>query len=145
VVRRRNRSPLEIRRLAYALMALAALAGAWSGFSDSTGPMILVLALAVGAAVVYIRAADILLDFDFRGARRQAILFTIVGIVSALIGCVAASRVANGSETSILPAVGYAAMAGGIAVGLSGLVAVLWSFAGTYAGEQIERRSREEW
>ena len=39
----------------------------------------------------------------------------------------------------------FAAIGGGIAAGLSGLVTLLWSLSGTYAGEQIEKRSQEEW
>ena len=49
------------------------------------------------------------------------------------------------NEADAMRALGYAAIGGGIAAGLSGLVTTLWSFSGTYAGEQIEKRSQEEW
>jgi hypothetical protein len=126
-------------------MALAALVGGLSGADSSSIAMIVVLALAVAACAVYTRASDILLDFDYRGVRRQALLFTGVGILAALLGCVIASQLADGSAPAVMRAIGYAALGGGMAVGLSGLVTALWSFSGTYAGEQIEKRSREEW
>lgn len=144
-MRRRHRSPLSIRRFSYALMALAGLVGGLSGADDSPIAMIVVLALALAATAVYVRASDILLDFDFRGVRRQALLFMGVGILTALLGCVVASQLADGRAPEIMRAIGYAAIGGGIAVGLSGLVTVLWSYSGTYAGEQIENRSHEEW
>jgi hypothetical protein len=144
-VRRRHRSPLSIRRFSYALMALAALMGGLSGADDSPIAMIVVLALALAACVVYTRAGDVLLDFDYRSVRRQALLFTGIGILTALLGCVIASQLSEGRAPAVMRAIGYAAIGGGIAVGLSGLVTVLWSYSGTYTGEQIEKRSREEW
>lgn len=144
-MRRRNRSPLSIRRFAYALMSLAALVGGLAGADDSPIAMIVVLALAVAAAAVYTRACDILLDFDYRGVRRQAAIFAVVGILVALLGCVVASQLADSRAPATVRAFGYAAIGGGIAAGLSGLVTVLWSFSGTYAGEQIEKRSHEDW
>lgn len=144
-MRRNHRNPLSIRRLAYGLIVLAALAGGLSGADASPIGMIAVLTLAVSAAAVYTRANDILMDFDYRGARRQALLFCIVGIVTALFGCAGASWFVDGQHASVVRAIGYAGIGGGIAAGLSGLVTLLWSFAGTYAGEQIEKRSQEEW
>jgi hypothetical protein len=126
-------------------MALATLVGGWSGAQESPVGMIAALVLALGAVGCYVRAADFLLDFEYRGVRRQATLFTIVGFGAALIGCVVASRLAEGSAPALVRALGYAGIGGGIAVGLSGLVTLLWSFSGTYAGEQIEKRSNEEW
>jgi hypothetical protein len=126
-------------------MALAAMMGGLSGAIDSPIAMIVVLALALVACAVYVRASDILLDFDYRGVRRQALLFTGIGILAALLGCVVASQLAEGRAPAVVRALGYAAIGGGIAIGLSGLVTVLWSYSGTYAGEQIEKRSREEW
>jgi len=144
-VRRRHRSPLSTRRLSYGLMALAALVGGLSGADASPVGMIAVLALAVASAGLYTRANDILLDFDFRGVRRQSIVFCVVGLFTALLGCVAASQLVDGSGAVVIRTLGYAAIGGGIAAGLGGLVTLLWSFAGTYAGEQIEKRSHEEW
>ncbi len=144
-MRRRNRNPLEIRRVAYVLMALAALVGGLSGAEESPIGMIAVFVLVIAATACYVRAADFLLDFDYRGIRRQATLFTVVGLGTALAGCMVASQLVDGRSATLLRTVGYAGIGGGIAVGLSGLVALLWSFAGTYAGEQIEERSREEW
>lgn len=144
-VRRRHRSPLSIRRFAYGLMALAALVGGLSGADESPLGMTAVLALAVAATAFYTRANDILLDFDFRGVRRQATIFCIVGMLAALLGCVAASQLTGGRSPIVVRTLGYASIGGGIAAGLSGLVTLLWSFSGTYAGEQIEKRSQEEW
>ena len=144
-MRRRNRSPLEIRRIGYALMALATLAGGLSGAQESPIGMIAVLILSLAAVGCYVRAADFLLDFDYRAVRRQATLFAVVGLAAALIGCVAASQLVDGAAPTLVRTLGYAGIGGGIAVGLSGLVTLLWSFSGTYAGEQIEKRSREEW
>ena len=144
-VRRRICSPIEIRRIAYALMALAAVAGGWSGAEVSPVGMIFVCILVIAATVCYVRAADILLDFDFRSVRRQAVLFAIVGLSTATIGCAVASQLVDDRSENLVRAVGYAGISGGIAVGLSGLVAMLWSFTGTYAGQQIEKRSQEEW
>lgn len=144
-MRRRPRSPLSIRRYSYVLMILAAMVAGLSGADDSPVAMIVALALAVAAAFLYVRASDILLDFDYRRVRRQALLFATLGMLTALIGCVIASQLVDGRAPATMRAIGYAAIGGGIAVGLSGLVTVLWSFAGTYAGEQIERRSREDW
>jgi hypothetical protein len=131
--------------MAYGLMALAALVGGLSGADESPLGMTAVLALGVAAAAVYTRASDFLMDFDYRGVRRQAAIFCAVGILVALLGCVAASQLANDRAPIVVRAVGYAAIGGGIAAGLSGLVTLLWSFSGTYAGEQIEKRSQEEW
>lgn len=142
---RRHRSPLAIRRLAYALMALAALVGGLSGADASPVGMIAALGLAVAATAVYTRANDILLDFDYRGVRRQAIVFCVAGIATALLGCMAASWLVDGRGAMAIRTIGYAAIGGGIAAGLAGLVTILWSYAGTYAGEQIEKRSQEEW
>ncbi len=144
-MRRRNRSPLAVRRIGYALMALATLAGGLSGAGESPVGMIAVLILSLAAVGCYVRAADFLLDFDYRGVRRQATLFTIVGLAAALTGCVVASQLVDGETPKLARTIGYASIGGGIAVGLSGLVTILWSFSGTYAGEQIEKRSREEW
>lgn len=144
-MRRRNRNPLETRRIGYAFMALAVLVGGLSGAEESPVGMIAVLILALAAAGWYVRAADVLLDFDYRGIRRQATLFTIVGIAAALAGCVVASQLGDGRAPVLVRTIGYAGIGGGIAVGLSGLVTLLWSFSGTYAGEQIEKRSHEEW
>ena len=126
-------------------MALAALVGGWSGAKESSVGMIAVLTLAIAAVGCYVRAIDFLLDFDSRGVRRQATLFTILGLTIALFGCLVASQLVDRSSPDIARTLGYAGIGGGIAVGLSGLVALLWSFSGTYAGEQIEKRSREEW
>lgn len=144
-MRRRNRSPLEIRRLSYVLMGLATLVGGWAGATESPVGMIAVLALSLAATVCYVRAADVLLDFDYRGTRKQATLFAIVGLAGALAGCAIASQLVEGDRAGLMRAGGYACIGAGIAAGLSGLVALLWSFAGTYAGEQIEKRSNEEW
>lgn len=144
-MRRRHRSPLAIRRLAFSLMALAALVGGLSGADDSSLGMVITLAIAVAATAVYVRACDFLLDFDYRGVRRQAMIFAAGGMLLALLGCVVASSLADGHAPATMRAIGYAAIGGGIAAGLSGLVATLWSFAGTYAGEQIEKRSQEDW
>jgi len=126
-------------------MALAALAGGWSGAAESPVGMIAALILSLTATGCYVRAADFLLDFDFRGVRRQATLFAIAGLAAALIGCVAASQLVDGAAPKVVRSLGYAAIGGGIAIGLSGLITLLWSYSGTYAGEQIEKRSREEW
>jgi hypothetical protein len=126
-------------------MALAMLAGGVSGARESAAGMILVLILAVAATACYVRAADFLLDFDYRGVRRQATAFTLVGFATALLGCVAASQFVDGRSPVLVRSLGYAGIGGGIAAGLSGLVTLLWSFSGTYAGEQIEKRSNEEW
>ena len=126
-------------------MALAALVGGVSGADESPVGMIAVLALAVAATAVYTRANDVLMDFDYRGVRRQATIFCVVGLLTALLGCVAASQLTDGRAPIMVRAVGYAAIGGGIAAGLSGLVTLLWSFSGTYAGEQIEKRSQEDW
>ncbi len=107
--------------------------------------MIAVLLLSLAAVGCYVRAADFLLDFDYRGVRKQATLLTIAGIAAALLGCVAASQFVEGRAPVLVRTVGYAGIGGGIAAGLSGLVTLLWSFSGTYAGEQIEKRSNEEW
>lgn len=144
-MRRRNRSPLELRRIGFALMVLAGLAGGLSGASDSAVGMIVVLTLAVAAVGCYVRAADVLLDFEFRGVRRQATLLTVIGFAAALVGCVVASQLVDSRLPMLVRAIGYAGIGAGIAAGLSGLVTLLWSFAGTYAGEQIEKRSHEEW
>ena len=144
-MRRRNRSPLEIRRIGYALMVLATLAGGLSGALESPVGMIAVLMISIAAMGCYVRAADFLLDFDYHAVRRQATLFTIAGLAAALIGCVIASRLVDGDTSTLVRTLGYAGIGGGIAVGLSGLITLLWSFSGTYAGEQIEKRSREEW
>lgn len=144
-MRRRNRSPLELRRIGFALMVLAGLVGGLSGASESTVGMIVVLTLAVAAAGCYVRAADFLLDFEYRGVRRQATLLTVIGFAAALIGCVAASQLVDGRVPMLVRAIGYAGIGAGIAAGLSGLVTLLWTFSGTYAGEQIEKRSHEEW
>lgn len=144
-MRRRPRSPLSIRRYSYGLMVLAAMVAGLSGADDSPVAMIVALALAVAATFLYVRAADILLDFDYRRVRRQAFVFTTLGMLTALLGCVIASQFVDGRAPATMRAIGYAAIGGGIAVGLSGLVTVLWSFAGSYAGEQIEKRSREDW
>ena len=142
---RRARSPLSIRRLSYGAMALAALAGGLSGADEAPVGMIGALLAAVAAAALYTRANDILMDFDVRGVRRQAVLFCVAGIAAALLGCVAASYLVDGRAPIIVRALGYAAIGGGIAAGLSGLVTLLWSFLGAYAGEQIDKRSQEEW
>ena len=126
-------------------MALAAMVGGLSGAEEAPVGVIAMLVLAIAAVGCYVRAADFLLDFDYRGVRRQATLFTIFGFAAALIGCVAASRLIDGSSPILVRTLGYAGIGGGIAVGLSGLVTLLWSFSGTYAGEQIEKRSNEEW
>ncbi len=144
-MRRRNRNPLEILRVAYVLMALAALLGGLSGAEESSVGMIAVFVLVLAATGCYVRAADFLLDFDFRRIRRQSTLFAIIGLSTALVGCGVASQLVDGRSPTLMRAIGYAGIGGGIAVGLSGLVALLWSFAGTYAGEQIDKRSREEW
>jgi hypothetical protein len=144
-VRRRNRSPLAIRRIAYALMVLAMLVGGLSGARESPVGMIGVLALALLAVGCYVRAADVLLDFDYRGERRQATLLTLVGFAAALTGCIVASQLVDGESPVLVRTLGYAGIGGGIAAGLSGLITLLWSFSGTYAGEQIEKRSNEEW
>lgn len=144
-MRRRNRSPLEIQRVGFALMVLAALVGGLSGAKESTVGMIVVLLLSLAAVGCYVRAADFLLDFDYRGVRKQATLLTIAGIAAALLGCVAASQLVEGRAPVLVRTVGYAGIGGGMAAGLSGLVTLLWSFSGTYAGEQIEKRSNEEW
>lgn len=144
-MRRRHQSPLSIRRYAYGLMALAVLVGGLSGADGAPIAMIAVLALAVAATAVYTRANDILLDFDYRGVRRQAALFCVLGIVTALLGCALVSWLDDARGAILIRTLGYAALSGGIAMGLSGLVTLLWSFSGTYAGEQIEKRSREEW
>lgn len=116
-----------------------------SGADESPLGMTAVLALAVAATALYTRASDILMDFDYRGVRRQAAFFLIIGLLTALAGCVVASQLTDGRAPILVRAFGYAAMGGGIAAGLSGLVTLLWSFSGTYAGEQIEKRSQEEW
>jgi hypothetical protein len=126
-------------------MALATLVGGMSGADESPWGMIGVLALAVAATAVYTRANDFLMDFDYRGVRRQATVFFIVGVLTALLGCAAASQLTDGRSPIVVRTLGYAAIGGGFAVGLSGLVTLLWSFSGTYAGEQIEKRSQEEW
>ena len=144
-MRRRNRNPLEILRVAYVLMALAAVLGGLSGAKESSVGMIAVFVLVIAATGCYVRAADFLLDIDFRRIRRQATIFAIIGLGTALVGCGIASQLVDGRSPKLVRAVGYAGIGGGIAVGLSGLVALLWSFAGTYAGEQIDKRSREEW
>lgn len=144
-MRRRNRSPLATRRLAYALMALAALVGGLSGAEKSAIGMIAALALAVAAAACYVRAADILLDFDYRAVRRQSTLFAVIGGVVALLGCVLVSQLSNDNAPILIRTLGYAAIGGGLAAGLSGAIAMLWSFAGSYAGKQIGERSKEEW
>jgi hypothetical protein len=126
-------------------MALAALVGGLSGAEESPLGMIAVFVFVIAATACYVRAVDFLLDFDYRATRRQATLFTIVGLATALLGCVVASQLVDGPSATLVRTLGYAAIGGGIAVGLSGLVALLWSFAGTYAGEQIDERSREEW
>jgi len=104
-----------------------------------------VLALAVAATAAYNRANDFLMDFDYRGVRRQAAIFCTMGMLTALLGCVAASQFTDRRAPILVHTAGYGAIGGGIAVGLSGLVTLLWSFSGTYAGEQIEKRSQEEW
>jgi len=144
-VRRRNRSPIEIRRIAYALMALSGVAGGWSGAEESPVGMIVVFILVIAATACYLRAVDFLLDFDYRSVRRQAALFAIVGLSTALVGCAVASQLVDDRSETLVRTIGYAGIGGGIAVGLSGLVALLWSFTGTYAGQQIEKRSQEEW
>ena len=144
-MRRRNRSPFEIRRVAYVLMALATLVGGLSGAEESSIGMIAVFVFVIAATGFYVRAADFLLDFDFRSTRRQATLFAIIGLATALVGCGVASQLVDGRSPTLMRTIGYAGIGGGIAVGLSGLVALLWSFAGTYAGAQIDERSREEW
>jgi hypothetical protein len=144
-VRRRNRSPLATRRIAYVLMALALLVGGWSGAKKSPIGVIAVLILSLAAVGCYVRAADFLLDIDYRGVRRQAILLTIAGFAAAIFGCVGASQLADGESPTVVRTLGYAGIGGGIAAGLSGLVTLLWSFSGTYAGGQIEKRSNEEW
>lgn len=144
-MRRRNRSPLAVRRIAYALIALAALIGGLSGAEESPVGMIVVLVLSIAAAGCYVRAADFLLDFDYRGVRRQATLLTVAGFGAALTGCVVASQLVDGDMPILARTLGYAGIGGGIAAGLSGFVTLLWSFSGTYAGEQIEKRSNEEW
>lgn len=144
-MRRRNLSPLAIRRIGYALMALAGVLGALSGAAESTVGMILVLVFAIAATGCYVRASDVLLDFDYRGVRRQATLLTTVGFAAALVGCVTASQLAEGRAPVLVRSLGYAGIGAGIAAGLSGVVTMLWSFSGTYAGEQIEKRSNEEW
>src|SRR5690606_4970471 len=118
LVRRRNRSPIEIRRLSYVIMVLASMAGGWAGATEGPVAMIAVLVLSVAATACYVRAADLLLDFDYRRTRRQAVLFAIVGMAAALVGCVVASQVTNGSRSELVRALGYAAIGGGIAVGL---------------------------
>lgn len=142
-MRRRNRSPLEIQRVGFALMALAVLAGGWSGATESPYGMIAVLLLSVAAAGCYVRAADFLLDVNYRGVRKQATLLTIAGVAAALLGCVAASQFVEGRAS--LRTLAFAGIGGGFAAGLSGLITLLWTFSGTYAGEQIEKRSNEEW
>ena len=144
-MRRRHRSPLSIRRISYGLMALAALVGGLSGADEAPLGMTAALALAVAATAVYTRANDFLMDFDYHGVRRQAAIFCAVGLLTALLGCVIASQLVEGRAPVLIRALGYAGMGGGIAIGLSGLVTLLWSFSGTYAGEQIEKRSQEEW
>lgn len=144
-MRRRQRSPLSIRRISYGLMALAALIGGMSGADESPVGMTAVLAIAVAATALYTRASDILMDFDYRGVRRQSAIFCAVGMLAALLGCVAASQLVDGRAPILVRGLGYAAIGGGIAMGLSGLVTLLWSFSGTYASEQIDKRSQEEW
>lgn len=144
-MRRRNRSPLTIRRYAYALIVLAMLVGGLSGAEESTWGMIAVLMLSLVATANYIRASDALLDFDQRGVRRQATMLTVVGFAAALLGCVAASQLADDNASTLARTLGYAGIGGGIAAGLSGLLTMLWSYSATYAGEQIEKRSNEEW
>jgi hypothetical protein len=126
-------------------MALAALVGGLSGADEAPLAMTAALALAVAATAVYTRANDFLMDFDYQGVRRQAAIFCAVGLLTALLGCVIASQLVEGRAPVLIRTLGYAGIGGGIAVGLSGLVTLLWSFSGTYAGEQIEKRSREEW
>lgn len=144
-MRRRHRSPLVIRRIGYVLMFATAIAAGVAGFRESAVWMIGALSLAVTAAAFYMRASDILLDFDYRRVRRQATGFMLAGMATALLGCIIASALVDGQRASFVRTIGYAAIGGGIAAGLSGLVTTLWSFAGTYAGEQIEKRSQEDW
>lgn len=144
-MRRRHWSPLAYRRLAYLFMLLAALTGGLSGYRDSALWMTGSLVFAVAACAVYARAADFLMDFDLRSVRRQSTVFLIIGLVAAIFGCVVASQMVRGDRGDLVRAAGYAAISGGIAVGLSGLIATLWSMTATYAGEQIEKRSLEDW
>lgn len=144
-MRRRPRNPRSIRRLSYGLMLLAALAGGLSGADDAPVGMIAALAVAVAATALFTRANDILMDFDIRGVRRLAALLCIAGITMTLLGCVVASQLTEMRASIVVRTVGYAAIGGGIAAGLSGLATLLWSTLGTYAGEQIEKRSQEEW
>lgn len=144
-MRRRHRSPLSIRRMSYGLMALAALVGGLSGADESPLGMTAVLAISVAATALYARANDILMDFEFRGVRRQATIFFVGGVLAALLGCVVASELVDGRAPILVRALGYAGIGGGIATGLAGLVTLLWTYSGTYAGEQIEKRSQEEW
>lgn len=143
-MRRRNRGPLEIRLYSYAFMALATLVGGMSGADESPIGMIVVFILSIAAAACYVRAADFLIDFDYKSIRRQATLFTVAGLGAALIGCAVASQLTDGDAPILIRTLGYAGIGGGVAIGLSGLVALLWSFTG-YAGEQIDKRSNEEW
>jgi len=83
--------------------------------------MIAVLALSLAATVCYVRAADVLLDFDYRGTRKQATLFAIVGLAGALAGCAIASQLVEGDRAGLMRAGGYACIGAGIAAGLSGI------------------------
>ncbi|MCA9860084.1 MAG: hypothetical protein KC438_10190, partial [Thermomicrobiales bacterium] len=86
MVRRRHRSPLEIRRLAYVLILLATVVGAYSGYRDSPLGVTTSFALAVAATVVYTRATDFLMDFDLRSVRRQSTVFLVIGLLTAMLG-----------------------------------------------------------
>ncbi len=55
-MRRRQRSPLSIRRISYGLMALAALIGGMSGADESPVGMTAVLVIAVAATALSTRS-----------------------------------------------------------------------------------------
>jgi hypothetical protein len=129
--RRRNRGPQHYRRISLFLSAAGAGLAAAAGYFHATAPagssrawifllLTVGLALAVSAAALETRAADLLADFDSVGVRRRGTLLLVAGMCAFLVGCVSASLADEDALGGVGRAISMGVLVLGIASGLSG-------------------------
>lgn len=150
-------SPVGRRRLSLLLIAVAAfLAGVGAliratespgSTSHSFGYLFDVAGwlIALFAAIVEARVADLFFQFSERGPKRRALALTLIGLICAIAGCYSASVLLDRDSPAIVAALANALMVGGIGAGLAGMFSLGWFYSGNYAAKRVEKLSEEEW
>ncbi|MGH2532218.1 MAG: hypothetical protein ACRDJW_07900 [Thermomicrobiales bacterium] len=141
---RARADPRRWRRLGYLLVTIAAVlagvAAAWRARGGPNGTYLLDVAswlLAVGSAVAEARVGLLLMGFAPAPARRRALLLTVVGLFTFLLGCMLFS--AGSNTDALIPGIAGASLIGGVGLGLGGLFTLAAHYGGDYAASRIER------